>query len=274
MEVNTTASTTPDNTHRVAVHNGQSVWTCSDTHASNVFTNPTASAAAAPTTAVPSSDPANNTAPPFCVGSTVMFNGFTFTGNGVCVRFLFDGWDLDSAGKLAGAIIGTFLAAISLEALFYWRRRVKLQLNHISTPHSGSDNLFGELYVHLTHLYTQIVPKAAGAQQTGDNDKLEEGVHVSMFTATHSLAQLRTTTALRALSAVLLLTSLTISYFLMLIAMTYHGGLFISLIFGLFIGSLLFRRTRSQISRTDTKLPADQRASFDEQAAHECCRSE
>ncbi|KAG5178417.1 hypothetical protein JKP88DRAFT_201660 [Tribonema minus] len=62
----------------------------------------------------------------FCTGSgTVMQNGFqtSFT-NGSCVIWLFPGAILDTEGKYAAAVIGTFLLAFGNEGLRWLRTRM------------------------------------------------------------------------------------------------------------------------------------------------------
>ncbi|KAI9563951.1 CTR1 [Daphnia sinensis] len=121
---------------------------------------------------------------------------------------LFKQWDIQSVGAMVGSCIGIFLMAILYEGLKYFREYLSrkhyapVNYNNVKTPEGGSD--------------------ASSQVRTPMSFK------TSVTSASHYIQ-----TALHLLQMI-------ISYFLMLIVMTYNVWLFISVILGCTVGYFFF----------------------------------
>ncbi|XP_065885097.1 high affinity copper uptake protein 1-like [Dysidea avara] len=132
------------------------------------------------------------------------------------VTVLFEGWDVDSVGAMVGTFFAIFVMALLYEGLKVFREVL----------HRNKSKMFGKIgpkAVQYTKLSssTQLVPKP-NSYNIPVGATL--GVHI-IQTLLHML-------------------QVTISYFLMLIAMTYNVWLFIAIVLGAGAGYFLFARFR------------------------------
>eukprot|EP00566_Odontella_aurita_P004557 CAMPEP_0113533452 /NCGR_PEP_ID=MMETSP0015_2-20120614/4614_1 /TAXON_ID=2838 /ORGANISM="Odontella" /LENGTH=781 /DNA_ID=CAMNT_0000432509 /DNA_START=155 /DNA_END=2500 /DNA_ORIENTATION=- /assembly_acc=CAM_ASM_000160 len=80
---------------------------------------------------------------PYCYGATSMYmRGFQWAGT-TCVVYLFPSWVLSTAGKFAGACIGTIVLSASLEGVIHSRRRVLADISPGWTRLAASAGLYG-----------------------------------------------------------------------------------------------------------------------------------
>mmetsp|Transcript_4961 Transcript_4961/g.12334 ORF Transcript_4961/g.12334 Transcript_4961/m.12334 type:complete len:335 (-) Transcript_4961:265-1269(-) len=129
----------------------------------------------------------------FCIGESVMGNGFSFNPD-ACVLYLFKGWVLDNRMKLAFAVVGTFFGAILYEFLAWYRVRVQM----LKTPEAR----LIDREISNRHLKKRML-----------------GLYTSLLYGV----------------------GVVLAYWLMLLAMTYHAGLFVAVIVGLTVGHHIFR---------------------------------
>ncbi|EKU21081.1 solute carrier family 31 (copper transporters) member 1 [Nannochloropsis gaditana CCMP526] len=92
----------------------------------------------------------------FCQGEgSVMNNGFVFMPqDGYCILYLFQGAVVNTAGKYAGALIGTFFLAFSVEALRHFRLWMRLRRATVVLAHGEKE---GEV-VTGPPLRAQVLP--------------------------------------------------------------------------------------------------------------------
>lgn len=130
---------------------------------------------------------------------------------GYKATILFEQWNTDSIGAMVGSCIGIFLLAIIYEGLKFFREKLHRK-NYVAIDYS----------------------KVRGSQDSGNGatevtqTKTAVTCKTSMTSASHYIQ-----TALHALQ-------LVISYFLMLIVMTYNVWLFLSVVLGCTVGYFLF----------------------------------
>ncbi|KAM3570099.1 hypothetical protein VYU27_007828 [Nannochloropsis oceanica] len=134
----------------------------------------------------------------YCLGDgMVMNNGFSFmTKGGSCILYLFQGAVVNTAGKYAAAIIGTFFLAFSVEALRHFRFWMRLRRARQTTA-------------------------AVLAAKEGGEEKVR-GVRAQVLPIL--------------LEAFLFGSHMFIAYLVMLLVMLYEWAIFISLVLGLAAG--------------------------------------
>ena len=73
----------------------------------------------------------------FCdgVGTDMLMSGFAFSRTD-CLILLFGPWLLDTAGKFAGAVLGTVILGVATELLTWTRRRCHVAPRLLSRPHA------------------------------------------------------------------------------------------------------------------------------------------
>lgn len=125
------------------------------------------------------------------------------------VIILFQGWDVKTVGAMVGSCFGVFFLAIIYEGLKYFRERLHRK-NYVAIDYSKVKAPEGTDGSQVNQVRTAVSCKS------------------SLTSASHYIQ-----TALHLLQ-------LVISYFLMLIVMTYNVWLFISVILGCTVGYFLF----------------------------------
>ncbi|KCV72738.1 hypothetical protein H696_00317 [Fonticula alba] len=223
--------------HRAEIRNGQSVWTCSAGCARMFSEDP--NKYLAPAGGEPGSSDSSHhpPAPAYCTGATVMLNGFSFGGPGqTCVRFLFVDWDLTSQARVIGACIGTIVLCFLLEAIVALRG----YLVSASTP-SGSTS-------KCPSMAAARVAGGSGAPATGTSNNAspssekvlnyDSAAEAPILSGNGRRAPMKRTALWHVGNFLLLAAAIALAYAVMLLIMTYHAGLFISVVIGLAVGRL------------------------------------
>ena len=169
--------------------------------------------------------------PPFCsgAGTDMHMTGFAFFPTD-CVIYLFREWRLDSAAKFAFAVLGTVLLGVLTESLTYFRRE-KLAPSS-ATRLKGRPRLW---HVAMAAIFTI---QARAPPQTPPPPPARPPDRPTRFAPPASpLTRLSHPQA-------------TLGYFLMLVAMTYQGELFIAVIAGLGLGHGAFN-VHAPVAGTD-----------------------
>lgn len=122
---------------------------------------------------------------------------------------LFDWWTISNVGGLIGSMVGIFVLAMLYEGLKYWR-----------------EDLMRKAIAKLQYVGDQ--PKAA----CGEENKQ---IQVSMLSGAHGIQTL------------LHMLQMIVSYFLMLIFMTYNVWLGLAIVFGAGLGYFLFGWRKSVV---------------------------
>lgn len=131
---------------------------------------------------------------------------------GYCETVLFDGWKVSSIGSLIGSMVGIFFLAMFYEGLKYYR-----------------EYLFWKTYNSLQYRTVSVpAEKGVGAE---DN----RIVQPTMFSLMHGFQTL------------LHIVQIVLSYFLMLIFMTYNVWLCLAVVIGAAVGYFLFGWKKSVI---------------------------
>ncbi|XP_069676892.1 high affinity copper uptake protein 1 isoform X2 [Periplaneta americana] len=141
---------------------------------------------------------------------------------GYCETVLFDGWKVSSIGSLIGSMVGIFFLAMFYEGLKYyreylfWKTYNSLQYRAVSVPAEkgvvAEDN-------RIVHMVGEVIHKQPP----------------TMFSLMHGFQTL------------LHIVQIVLSYFLMLIFMTYNVWLCLAVVIGAAVGYFLFGWKKSVI---------------------------
>ena len=168
--------------------------------------------------------------PPFCsgAGTDMHMTGFAFFPTD-CVIYLFREWRLDSAAKFAFAVLGTVLLGVLTEWLTHFRRE-KLAPSS-ATRLKGRPRLWHVAMAAIFTIQARAAADAAARPPARPTDRPSFAPPASPLTRlSHPQA--------------------TLGYFLMLVAMTYQGELFIAVIAGLGLGHGAFN-VHAPVAGTD-----------------------
>ncbi|KAG7171496.1 High affinity copper uptake protein 1-like 2, partial [Homarus americanus] len=138
----------------------------------------------------------------------IMVKGMSFHF-GYKETILFDWWSIDTIGGLIGSMVGIFILAMLYEGLKYWR-----------------EHLFRKAIAGMQ--YCANVQKATGGEEN-------KTVHMNMISPEHGV------------QTFLHMLQMIVSYFLMLIFMTYNVWLCLATVLGAGVGYFLFGWRKSVV---------------------------
>lgn len=153
-------------------------------------------------------------------GHGMMMMSMTFHG-GCNEVILFDFWKISTVGGLIGSMVGCFLLGILYEGLKFYREFLMAR-GFSSVP------------------YNNVAVSAESSEREGDEASVVSSSPNSRPRSSVRVLRTNLFSRAHAFQTFLHLVSLTLSYFLMLIAMTFNSWLFGSVVGGLAAGYFLF----------------------------------
>lgn len=203
----------------------QKIFTCSEKHAQEVYTNPLKYFAAAESSGG-FCDSGSASAP----RGSVMFDGFqlAFGDDATCAMLLFQSWILTSEVKYAFAFLGIVALAASLEGIGELREAVQTRFYRD----------YGIVFSQAD--YMQLTTPMAAARGSFNAVKSQFGPDGAQFKIIR-----RIPLWCKAVLAALYMANISIAYFIMLVIMMYESLMFVAVILGLGIGFFVFKDTEA-----------------------------
>ncbi|TYZ64745.1 hypothetical protein PybrP1_004288 [[Pythium] brassicae (nom. inval.)] len=204
----------------------QKIFTCSEEHAHEVYTNPL-KYIVAEEKSVGFCDFGSSSSP----RGSVMFEGFqlAFGDDATCALLLFQPWVLTSGVKYAFAFIGVMLLAASMEGLGELREYAQTRFaRDYGVVYSEAD------YVKLS------TPLNQGRAPSYSAVKAQLGPEGAQLKIVRSLPMW-----CKVALAGLYMVNITIAYLLMLVIMMYETLLFVAVVVGLGLGFFVFKDTEA-----------------------------